>query len=94
LSSATIGGIVASRSRPTLWEWEISMQIYCAELITRDGRRFLLAGYGWSYADHCSPYVRTFPTRADAYRAARKGLEGARRHSAVAPAPEWVTPAP
>lgn len=68
------------------------MQTYCAELVTRDSRRFLLAGYGWSYADHHNPQVRTFPTRADAYRAARKAWKARGDRVRSAPAPEWLAP--
>ena len=66
------------------------MATYRAELVTRDGHRFLLAGYGWSYTAHQDPRVRTFPTRVDAYRAARKAYKALGDRVPSAPAPEWL----
>jgi hypothetical protein len=70
------------------------MKTYCSELITADGRRFLLAGYGWSYAGYQDLRVRTFATRADAYRAARKAYKARGDKVRSAPAPEWLASAP
>lgn len=46
--------------------------MYYAELTTKDGRKFRLAPFGWSFARDNDSRVNKYPTRREAYGAARR----------------------